>query len=98
MNLYLLPLPQKMKYKQGFFRFTGRERVTICGNNPEKERPIAKIVTQSIKKTLGFSLPIIIPVQSPQKRCINLVIWKSDAAESYSLDISEDTIIIRAST
>ena len=85
MDINILPLPKKLDFKRGTFRFSNEGTILLCGGAFPDNINSARIVSEKVFETKGIKLPINRTVDFPEKKCINLVIEKNHLWESYRL-------------
>ncbi|HUT63373.1 MAG TPA: glycoside hydrolase family 20 zincin-like fold domain-containing protein [Anaerolineae bacterium] len=98
MDVYILPVPKKLTFKKGVYRFSGEESIMLCSGTAPDNYDNARIVSLKVLETKAINSPINRTTGLPEKGCINLVIEKNHSWESYRLDITPDMIVIGSST
>lgn len=89
----LIPQPQHMELREGFFRLTYRDRVTLDASCPADCYDSACLLTQEIETQTGFRL-ITDRRSSHAHRGILLRVEPMENAEAYTLDITGEGVAV----
>ena len=98
MEIYILPLPKTATARGGAFPFSAGVEIHLCPNCGFEEAGIARILSKTVFETRGYNAPLARVTGEPEAGCINLVRREGMAPEEYTLEISQDRVIITAST
>ena len=89
-DLNLIPLPQSIEYKRGYF-ITGTDVKLLAANNDA--RLTAELLNTWLKQTLGYTLPIVDQCTRDEK-FIAISVLPSDSSEQYRLIVGKTSVLL----